>query len=419
MMSSSWQTVVPRNSQLSKETTSTTKTNHPYIFPSQTLDLHGYRREDATERVAEFVHFHAQQIQLQQQQQNDQTMSNCWVTIITGSGAHSREGGPVLRHVIQRWLDRRCMVYKILPGRGSFSVDVTSYRPIVCSKRKEDTKLQLVPNGWNDDESGIHDITHDYSRCDVKQSVSKGIKLSRKHTRTCAIRHPNQETSSTHTKTTTTTALIQRSRTSPSNRNLEESRFLAESKLEYQHFQQVQQMEEQRYQEALRLSHLEQDQYPSTFFVDNEHELQVVLEKSVVEHSISDDQLEVTDEELQRILAQSEADAAEGYSRKVEEEQLEVNDEELQKILQQSIKESEENYREQWEDVFDDNDDVVWQQILAQSAAEAELFQNSSTKSVGILNIDDETSWQQVLAQVTIEDEHGKPSPSLTSLKDV
>ena len=92
---------------------------------SQILDLHGYTRERAIEKLTFFLdqirHKHLHSIS------NSSTYlpPSMPVTIITGSGKHS-QSGPVLRHAVEKTLTKRQMVFRLNHGKGSFIVDAFS-----------------------------------------------------------------------------------------------------------------------------------------------------------------------------------------------------------------------------------------------------------------------------------------------------
>lgn len=86
------------------------------------IDLHGLTRDDAIATVANFLN--AQRASSVKQECNS-PYSPVPVVIITGSGKHSHSG-PVLRPVIEKYLQKREMNYVLNKGKGSFTVDCTS-----------------------------------------------------------------------------------------------------------------------------------------------------------------------------------------------------------------------------------------------------------------------------------------------------
>ena len=84
-------------------TTNNNNTTPPSSLPhiSATLDLHGYRRDEAKPRIASFLEQH-----------------DGWVLIVTGTGQHSHDG-PVLRDYVASLLQRRQMQHFLHPqNRG-------------------------------------------------------------------------------------------------------------------------------------------------------------------------------------------------------------------------------------------------------------------------------------------------------------
>jgi hypothetical protein len=93
-----------------------------------TLDLHGYRKEDALRQVSGFLEQH----------------TSGWVCIITGTGSHSPQG-PVLRTAVHDYLKKRQMTFYIMRGKGGFTVDSASGRAVQSSCRQaQDTKVSVV-----------------------------------------------------------------------------------------------------------------------------------------------------------------------------------------------------------------------------------------------------------------------------------
>mmetsp|Transcript_28385 Transcript_28385/g.31398 ORF Transcript_28385/g.31398 Transcript_28385/m.31398 type:complete len:303 (+) Transcript_28385:49-957(+) len=98
-----------------------------------TLDLHGFRRDRAIREVTDFLDRVSKSVDEQ-----------CWVIIITGSGAHSHGEGPILRTAVQVLLQKREMTFFLNRGRGSFTVDAKSGLILYKKVREEDTKVQVV-----------------------------------------------------------------------------------------------------------------------------------------------------------------------------------------------------------------------------------------------------------------------------------
>ena len=127
-----------RHNGISNTTTTTTTTNNnnnttpPSSLPhiSATLDLHGYRRDEAKPRIASFLEQH-----------------DGWVLIVTGTGQHSHDG-PVLRDYVASLLQRRQMQHFLHPqNRGSFVVLASSgveFRPLAAPV---DSKVRIVAAG--------------------------------------------------------------------------------------------------------------------------------------------------------------------------------------------------------------------------------------------------------------------------------
>ena len=93
---------------------------------SQILDLHGFTKERAIEKVTFFLdqirHKHLYSLSNSPAYVHPSTMP---VTIITGSGKHS-QSGPVLRQAVEKILTKRQMSFRLNHGKGSFLVDAFS-----------------------------------------------------------------------------------------------------------------------------------------------------------------------------------------------------------------------------------------------------------------------------------------------------
>jgi hypothetical protein len=87
-----------------------------------TIDLHGYRKSEGIIALTAFLDRVVSQAT---KQQGNTSISDIWVLVITGSGAHSPEG-PVLRTAIQSVLEKRNMQFLVNRGRGSFTVNANS-----------------------------------------------------------------------------------------------------------------------------------------------------------------------------------------------------------------------------------------------------------------------------------------------------
>ena len=92
----------------------------------QVLDLHGYTKERAIERLTFFLdqlrHKHLHSLS---NAPNYTPPSHMIVTIVTGSGKHS-QSGPVLRQAVEKTLTKRQMNFRLNHGKGSFLVDAFS-----------------------------------------------------------------------------------------------------------------------------------------------------------------------------------------------------------------------------------------------------------------------------------------------------
>lgn len=117
-------------------------TNHKKpSAPYYTLDLHGYRKEDAIERLTRYF----DQIRNPPvgSSANKHSTNEVFATVITGSGKHSHDG-PVLRQAVQSTLTKRQMKFRSNKGNGSFTVDVFSGIDLYAAPlQRADTKIQI------------------------------------------------------------------------------------------------------------------------------------------------------------------------------------------------------------------------------------------------------------------------------------
>lgn len=118
------------------------------IQASDTLDLHGYTREDAIRAVTKFW-----------EDAGRKYSQNPWVCVITGTGAHSGAlGGPILKQAIHKLLIKRQMEFSYCKKpRGMFLVNVRSgivlkHNPSAVELlRAAGDTTQVVEDAWNQD----------------------------------------------------------------------------------------------------------------------------------------------------------------------------------------------------------------------------------------------------------------------------
>lgn len=96
------------------------------------IDLHGYRKPEGISILTSFLD------QISRRHKNGEV----WVTVVTGSGAHSHEG-PVLRSAVQALLEKREMIYTVNRGKGSFTVKANSGFVLYPPEAPKDTKVIL------------------------------------------------------------------------------------------------------------------------------------------------------------------------------------------------------------------------------------------------------------------------------------
>ena len=97
--------------------------------PVATIDLHGYNKSEGISLLTSFL-----------DQVTRRNNGDAWVTVVTGSGAHSANG-PILRGAVQALFERRQMTYTINKGRGSFTVKANSGFVFIEPEAPTDTKV--------------------------------------------------------------------------------------------------------------------------------------------------------------------------------------------------------------------------------------------------------------------------------------
>jgi len=96
--------------------------------PIAEIDLHGCTKSEAIQRLTAFLDEVSRQSKISSQplhQRQSSTSNSCWVSVITGSGAHSSYG-PVLRTAVEELFQKRQMQYLINRGKGGFTANANS-----------------------------------------------------------------------------------------------------------------------------------------------------------------------------------------------------------------------------------------------------------------------------------------------------
>jgi hypothetical protein len=100
-----------------------------------------------------------------------------WVLVITGTGRHSgSSGGPVIRSAVQQLLDKRCMSYQLVNGKGAFLVQADSGFALYQPEAYTDTKLLIksVDSEEADQKDAVRRILHPKSGSVRTQSLLGG-----------------------------------------------------------------------------------------------------------------------------------------------------------------------------------------------------------------------------------------------------
>lgn len=97
------------------------------------IDLHGYTQSEGVSSLTSFL-----------DKVTRRRKGDVWVTVVTGSGAHS-QNGPVLRAAVERLLQKRQMVYTINRGKGSFTVNANTGIVFYPPESPKDTKVVVKP----------------------------------------------------------------------------------------------------------------------------------------------------------------------------------------------------------------------------------------------------------------------------------
>jgi Smr domain len=89
-----------------------------------TLDLHGYRRDEAIQQLITFLNSSSNHEAVYSRRGRRLSSVTRWVRVVTGSGAHSGHGGPVLKYAVENYLQGKFQ-YR-LERSGVFLVDTAS-----------------------------------------------------------------------------------------------------------------------------------------------------------------------------------------------------------------------------------------------------------------------------------------------------
>lgn len=104
--------------------------------PVAEIDLHGYTKSDAIQRLTAFL----DQVSRHHSKKRPTSNTECWVLVVTGSGAHSPYG-PVLRTAVEDLLKKRQMKYLPQRGKGGFTVNADSGIVFYEPAQPTDTKV--------------------------------------------------------------------------------------------------------------------------------------------------------------------------------------------------------------------------------------------------------------------------------------
>ena len=99
--------------------------------PVATIDLHGYTKGHAISLLTDFL-----------ERVCKNRVGEVWVEVITGTGAHSRDG-PVLRTAVGRLLQKREMIFELSGNKGSFKVQANSGHVLYPKGPPTDTKVLI------------------------------------------------------------------------------------------------------------------------------------------------------------------------------------------------------------------------------------------------------------------------------------
>eukprot|EP00587_Corethron_hystrix_P009321 CAMPEP_0113300890 /NCGR_PEP_ID=MMETSP0010_2-20120614/2331_1 /TAXON_ID=216773 ORGANISM="Corethron hystrix, Strain 308" /NCGR_SAMPLE_ID=MMETSP0010_2 /ASSEMBLY_ACC=CAM_ASM_000155 /LENGTH=359 /DNA_ID=CAMNT_0000154389 /DNA_START=96 /DNA_END=1175 /DNA_ORIENTATION=+ /assembly_acc=CAM_ASM_000155 len=113
--------------------------------PVDVVDLHGYRRDRAVNKITFFLSRIMGEYNLNDSDGKDNRPSGVWVKIITGSGSHS-PNGPQLREAVRELLEKREMDFRMCRGNGAFLVRVGSGIELYENPSLTDTKITFLIN---------------------------------------------------------------------------------------------------------------------------------------------------------------------------------------------------------------------------------------------------------------------------------
>lgn len=331
------------------------------IQPSDTLDLHGYTREDAIRAVTHFWEVSSRK-----------HAKNPWVCVITGTGAHSGAlGGPILKQAVHKLLIKRQMEFSYCKKpRGMFLVNVRSgivlkHNPSAVELlRAAGDTTQVVEDAWNQD-TKVKVVQREHvPGANAPKLPAQKKKATGKKARKDAISYAQASVTGPQRERLNTGPAPRPSELAADQRMMDEAK--TASLKDTRKYQSQRDKEENMVRQAIQKTQ------------------QAALEEKRLE-----------EEELKRILALSQEGHQQQQTPEIDEEA------ELERILQLSLEESQNQ-----PPVDDAWDEEEWQKALSQSNLEYNNMESQRENQH-----DEEAELERVLRMSMTETQQVSPQP--------
>jgi Smr domain len=340
------------------------------------LDLHGYRKGPALQRLTLFL-------EAAQQQQHHPT----GVRVITGTGHHSgAAGGPVLKGAVEQYLAARYFAYTYSSQLGVYTIQNVHSGALTCSHHNtcpEDSKVVVVRAAASDAEDG------DQSRLLLAALQQQQKRHNRQHTKHSYRRCQSAPTTMTSelegsesSSTATDSCWSESSLAGPTLQQVAHEEALLNQIKELsldacKEGQRVRDRERTHYQRAVLLS--QQQQQEAMTREQEDRQLFEALEQSkiLVQRGVA---VEDEEEEIRKAIEASRMDATDQRSgrRKDDDAGGSDDDDDYETLLQKAI-EASRIEQDIGSCLVNDDDQALLQKAMEASLTEAAAFLQKQT----------------------------------------
>jgi Smr domain len=330
------------------------------IQPFATLDLHGHTKESAIRTLTTFC----------EQSALSASRNNPWINVITGTGCHSGAlGGPILKQTIQKLLIKRQMEYCYSKKKGFFLVNVLS--GLVLKQNPTRDELQVAAAGdsailVDDERFGEQDTKLKFVARNDLPPVAPSI-LRPNHKKKVVGKKMRKDLQTYSLVAATYTTAAQRLGSShhdplPSELSADEER-IQQAKTQSLH--EIRKLQSQRDKEQYTVEQILQKTQQEELEKDQREQEELQRAMALSQQKAQQEELEKDQqeqEELQRAMSLSQQQTP----------TTSTEDEELERILQLSLQEAEQQKPSHSVSTFatDDENDEELQRILSQSNLE-------------------------------------------------